>query len=428
MVLTYKDFNIETSTSRVDDSRMKELMKMVDDYEKHVSEETMEVDVAKVALAHISACKLLTPKTHDQANFLKRITSGSCIGPLTPVLKPNPIESRHIVASGRVRNLVHGGMLGLLATRLLYNPTLLHRHQPHKNTYDALSIIKRANNEEGHTHVKYSIHEFQCNHNVCSKHFRVHHFGEMTHDEALEKFNLLDTLENRERFLEEYHTLQQTDAMTHSRVIQACDDNSDVWLKRRARLMNDEWIANHFAAFSATCTHKMKLIGHNGIPLSQSCVNLVDLYRFIARIDWLLTDTNLRSIVRLNSFYKVFLKRLFYMAKEGVEHSAYVFMRFFPEMMTPELHMHFIPKWEIASSIGMHIENDDPLFSPMKLACQSFMPVAQPPPPPPQSLCRDCLHWGCDGYDCRYDDDYENDDDYDDDYDDDCSDDDNVQG
>lgn len=409
MVLIYKDFNLTDSSSRL-------MMKMVDDYEKHVSEETMEVDVAKVALAHISACKLLNPKTHDQANFLKRITSGSCIGPLTPVLKPNPIESRHIVASGRVRNLVHGGMLGLLATRLLHDPT--QARQRHKNTYDALSIIQRANNEAGYTHVKYSIHEFQCRHNVCSKHFKVPQFSQLTHDQALEKFNSLDTLEHRERFLAEYRTLQQTDATTHSRVIQACDDNSGVWIKRRARLMNDEWTANYFGTFSATCTHKMKLIG-NSTPLSQSCVNLVDLYRFVARIDWLLTDPNLVSIMRLNSFYKAFLKRLFYMAKEGVEHSAYVFMRFFPEMMTPELHMHVIPKWEIASSIGMHIENDDPLFGPMKLACQSFMPVAQPPP---RSLCRDCLQWGCDGYDCRYDDDYGNDDDCSDDND--CSDDD----
>ena len=414
MVITYKDF-------KIDESRMKESMKMVDDFEKHISDDTMEVDVVKLALAHISACKFLTPMTHDQANFLKRITSGLLIRPLTSVLKPNLIESRHIVASGRVRNLVHGGMLGLLATRFLRDPT--QANQRRRNTYDALSIIQRANNEAGYTHVKYSIHEFQCNHNVCSKHLQHNnHFRELlaTHDQALEMFNSLDTLENRERFLAEYRTLQQTDAMTQSRVIEPCAANST---NKRARLMNDECIANYFAAFSATCSHKMKLIGHNGIPLSQSCVNLVDLYRFVARIDWLLTDPNLRSIVGLPSFYKVFLKRLFYMAKEGVEHSAYVFMRFFPEMMTPELHMHMIPKWEIASSIGMHIEQDDPLFGSMKLACQSFMPVAQPPPPRPQSLCRDCLHWGCDGYDCRYDNDY---DDYDDD--DDYSDDDNAQG
>lgn len=414
MVITYKDF-------KIDESRMKESMKMVDDFEKHLSDDTMEVDVVKLALAHISACKFLTPMTHDQANFLKRITSGLLIGPLTPVLKPNLIESRHIVASGRVRNLVHGGMLGLLAIRFVHDPTQI--NQRRRNTYDALSIIQRANNEAGFTHVKYSIHEFQCKHNVGSKHLQHDdHFRELlaTHDQALEMFNSLDTLENRERFLAEYRTLQQTDAMTQSRVIEPCAANST---NKRARLMNDECIANYFAAFSATCSHKMKLIGHNGIPLSQSCVNLVDLYRFIARIDWLLTDPNLKSIVGLPTFYKRFLKRLFYMAKEGVEHSAYVFMRFFPEMMTPELHMHMIPKWEIASSIGMHIEQDDPLFGSMKLACQSFMPVARPPPPPPRSLCRDCLHWGCDGYDCRYDNDY---DDYDDD--DDYSDDDNAQG
>ena len=411
MVLTYKDFLIKTQTGN--ESR---LMKMVDDFEKHLSEEPMAVDVAKVALARISACKFLTHMTHDQVNFLKRFALHT--GALIPVLMPNQIESRNIVANGRVRNLVHGGMVGLLATRLLHDPT--QANQRKRNTYDALSIIQRANNEAGYTHVKYSIHEFQCNHTVGSKHFKVQHFRELTHDQALEKFNSLDTLENRERFLEEYRTLQQTDAMTQSRVIQACADNSsDVWIIKRARVMHDEWIATYFAAFSATCTHKMKLIG-NSTPLAQSCMNLVDLYRFVARIDWLLTDPNLRSIVRLNSFYKVFLKRLFYMAKEGVEHSAYVFMRFFPEMMTPELHMHVIPKWEIASTIGMHIEEDDPLFGPMKLACQSFMPVAQPPPP--RSLCRECLHWGCDGYDCRYDDDYY---DYDND---DSDDDDDAQG
>lgn len=407
MVMIYKDFQIETPT--VDESRMKELMKMVDDYEKHVSSDTMSVDVAKIALAHISACKLLTPKTHDQANFLKRITSGSWIGPKTPVLKPNPIEYRHLVASGRVRNLVHGGMLGLLATRLLHNPTLLNQHQPRRNTYDALTIIQRANNEAGHDHVKHSVHEFQCHHNVRVKYHKVPLFHVLPYDQLVEQFNLLDTLENRQGFMAKYHAMQQT-AISQSRVIESC----------AGRTMNDEWFANYFEAFAATCQKKMKCVSDNSMTVSQRSVQLVELYRFIARIDWLLADPNLRSVARLNAFYQVFLKRLFYMAKEGVEHSAYVFMRLFPEMMTPELHMHVIPNWKISSSPEMHIEDNDPLFGPIKLACQSFMPIAQPPPPPPRSLCRDCLRWGCDGYDCRYDDDYGNDDDY--------SDDDNEQG
>ena len=217
MTTVYKDFRI--GALRDDD-----LMKMVDDFDNHISQEIMAVDLAKLALADISACKFLTPLTHDQANFLK-IASGSWIGPLTPVLKPNPIESRHIVASGRVRNLVHSGILGLLATRLLHDPTQVSQHR--RSTFNALSIIKRANNEAGHAHVKYSIHEFQCIHNVGSRHFCKNHLRDLTHDQALEMFNSLDTPENRERFLAEYRTLQQTDAMTQSRVIEKCDDNAD---------------------------------------------------------------------------------------------------------------------------------------------------------------------------------------------------------
>jgi hypothetical protein len=417
MVL-YKNFNIDESvrgtagTNRVSPPHQcHNLMKMVDDFEKHISDITMEVDVVKLALAQISACKFVIPMTYDQETYLKRITTGYWIGPTSPLLNPNPIESRHIVASGRVRNLVHSGMLGLLATRLVHDPTQV--HQRRRNTYDAVSIIQRANNQDGYDHVKYSIHEFQCKYNVGCKHFKVNPFMNQTYEQTMEQFNLLDTAENREEFLQEYRLLQQSDQMNHSRVIHPCSHD---WLTlKRARLMNNEWFASYFASFSTTCKHIMRLIS-DGSPLS--CLSVVNLYKFVARFDWILTDPNLRSLARLNTFYPTYLKRLFYLAGEGVEHSAYVLMRFFPEMMTPELHMHVNPKWQIASVIGMHVEEDDPLFGPMKLACQSFMPVAQPP----RNLYRD-----------DYDDynDYDDYDDYDDnDYDDDNDDydDDNVQG
>ena len=401
-------------------------MKMVDDYETHVSSTNMTVDVAKIILAYISACKLIVPISYTQAQFLNPMMKCSFVELRTSLIKPNPIEYRNLTASSRVRSLVHSGMLGLLATRLVYDSTQV------RSRSSSLSIIQRTNNQAGCNHVKYSMHEFQCHYKVCSKTYKKNPFQDLPNVQALEQFDLLDTLENREGFLAEYHAMQKN-AMNHNPLSELSSSESNPkWSNHRAKMMTNDWIADYISAFITTCSFKMKLVNDITTTMSQRCIKLVELYRFIMRIDWLLANPNLRSIVKLTAFYQAFLKRLFYMAKEaGVEHSAYAFMRFFPEMMTPELHMQVIPKWEIQSSPEMQIEDDDALFGPMKLACQSFMPVANPPPTPqPPLLCRECSRWGCDGYDCRYDDDYGDSDGDNDDSDGDNgdSDDDNAQG
>jgi hypothetical protein len=67
---------------------------------------------------------------------------------------------------------------------------------------------------------------------------------------------------------------------------------------------------------------------------------------------------------------------LFYFAKEGVEHSAYMLGRYAPELMTPELHMCVVPTRDLYRVPEMQIADDDALFGQMKAKCEAFMPAA----------------------------------------------------
>jgi hypothetical protein len=70
------------------------------------------------------------------------------------------------------------------------------------------------------------------------------------------------------------------------------------------------------------------------------------------------------------------------MAGEGIEHSAYMFGRICPEMMTPEVHVQVVPNPRFYMVPQMLIQPDDDMFGPMKVACQAFMPPAPAPAPP----------------------------------------------
>jgi hypothetical protein len=99
------------------------------------------------------------------------------------------------------------------------------------------------------------------------------------------------------------------------------------------------------------------------------------------------------------------------MAEQGIEHSAYMLGRIFPEMMTPELHVRVVPNPEFYMVPHLQIQPDDDVFGPMKIACQGFMPEPVPVPE------------GRRIYSDSEDDDYYNDDDDNDYYNDDDNDD-----
>jgi len=145
----------------------------------------------------------------------------------------------------------------------------------------------------------------------------------------------------------------------------------------------------------------------------ERCTSLVDLYRFIARIEWMVNDPNVRCVLNLNGFYAAYIKKLINMAEQGIEHSAYMLGRHCPEMMTPELHLRVVANPRFYRIPQMLIADDDEVFGPMKVACQGFMPLMADPLPDPLPVSRQ-LHPDSDS---DYYSDYTNDDDDDDDND-----------
>lgn len=433
MTTTYNGFKIKTD----DADELARLKKTVDDYRtefKHTSPtKCMRVDAARIAMAHRGACRMLRPMTVDQRNWLKRVTMGLNVASVESALMPNRIEAKHVTGSSRVRNLVHGGITGLLAMRLMNDSSQVERTS---RTVNSECIIRRVNGESGCEHVKWSIPEFQFIHNIGVKHFKPgrNPFAAMNHDETLALLNVLDTLENRQAFLEECKAM--ANAPNHSRIKRHeyaddvrrsnDDDDSDVWwcCRRRttAMVLANDWIAHFLNAFSKVCLCKMGKVSDDSASKLTRCVSLVELYRFISsRMDWIITDPNMRQITNLHHFWEKYMERNSYMAGEGVEHAALMLAKYAPEMMTPELHCHVSPVADVYRVPEMQISNDDALFAPLKAACEALLPEAVPMPT--RIVYHDDAYSDDDDDYCDDDDNDDNDDD-DDDYDDD----DNVQG
>jgi hypothetical protein len=384
------------------------------------------IDAARIAMAHSAACIMLMPLQNKQDALKKMKESNNhyqaCAGAI--VFAPNRIQRKHLTTSSRRRNLMHGGILGTLARKLTLDPTQSRQWNQPKG---ALCIVQRANNAEGCAHVKWSIPEFQCRFNMGIRIYNPNQspFSGLNDDDVLALFNRMDTVEGRQAFLDECRAL--ANAPHHSRVVRTMDDaapENDAYHVRRPIVVEGMWIAGYVTGFTKVCTKKMAAVNNVEERTMDRCTNLVDLYRFIARVEWMLKDPNVRSVLNLNAFYAAHVKRLIYMAGEGIEHSAYTFGGICPEMMTPEVHLQVVPNPRFYMVPPMLIQPEDDVFGPMKVACQAFMPPAPPaPPPPPRQMCySDCSDYDTDDY---YDND--NDDYYDDDNDDD-NDDNDVRG
>ena len=431
---TYNGFKIKTD----DADELARLKKTVDDHQIGFkcssTTKCMPNDAARIAMAHRGACRMLRPITSDQRNWLKRVTLGLNVEAVDSALMPNRIEVKHMTRSSRVRNLVHGGITGLLAVRLMHDSSQVERTS---RTVNSERIIRRVNGESGCEHVRWSIPEFQFTHNISAKYFKNSRnpFATMSHDEALSQLNLLDTLENRKVFMEECKAL--ANAPNHSRIKRrdpGCNENyvcvNDWWGCRftSAMVIHDEWIAHFLAAFSRVCSLKMGKVSDDSARKIDRCMSLVEVFRFISsRIDWILTDPNLRHVTNLHRLWEKYMERISFMAGEGVEHAALMLAKYAPEMMTHELHCVVNPVADVYRVPEMQISNDDVLFAPLKAACEALLPDAVPMPavpmPAPTQVHRNRIYSDSE-------DDYYND--YDDDDDDDYNgysdDDDNVQG
>ena len=159
MSIEYKGFVI--TTNRI--VEMEQLKKTVDDYEADFKQTPMDVDAARVEMARRSACQLLVPMSADQTTLLGLLGLLGLGTHIADAVTPTRIGLKHCTKSSRVRNLVHGGMLGLLSVRLMNDSSQTKRRG---RTFQSLSVIRRANNQAGCLHVRWSIPEFQRRYNM----------------------------------------------------------------------------------------------------------------------------------------------------------------------------------------------------------------------------------------------------------------------
>ena len=399
-MIAYKGFNIRDNG----------LMKTVDDYLEDVASTNdtcyKRVDAERIANARASACAMLIPRAIHSKEELQNLKRLQCIGFKTnEVFAPNRIQLKNLTAGSRVRNLMHGGMLGLLAQKLTQDPS---QTTQWKQSNNALCIVQRANSQAGCTHVKWTIPEFQYRFNIGIKTYKKNPFAELNDDETLAKFNELNTAENRTEFMEQCSSI--ANAANQSRVIQYDEHDADAdadFNIRRPVIVDNVWIADFMAVFVKTCSAKLAAVSKFEYGKMVRCMHLVDLYRFIAQTEWMLNVPNMRLVLSMNSFYRAYIERLIYMAEQGIEHSAYMLARHNPEMMTPELHLRVVPNYDTYMTPQMTIQPDDDVFGAMKLACQDLMPAPLPPLPPLRSHHDD---------NDEYDDGYYYGDHYDDDY------------
>jgi hypothetical protein len=395
MVL-YRGFNITGDN----DNSVDDFMISIEPI-KTPDEGCTRIDAARIAAARASACIMLLPET-------TRYPGMSC------VFAPNRIQLKHLTASSRVRNLTHGAILGVLTRRLNRDPTQERQWHQYKGAW---CVVQRANSTDGCAHVKWSIPEFQCTFNVgVKRHSTVqNHINEMDADALVAHFNRLNTAEHRNTFLAECSAVAQRN---QSRFVVPMDPDASAmldWTAKRPVVLENTWIMDFMATFSTLCSVKMAAVNNRDASTVERCMSLVDLYRFIVQTEWMVNDPNVRCVLHLNGFYAAHIKKLMNMAEQGIEHSAYMLGRHCPDMMTPELHLRVVANPRFYRIPQMLIADDDAVFGPMKMACQSFMPRMADPLPVPRQL-HPYSESDSDCYTDDTNDDYDDDDDtYDDD-------------
>ena len=398
MSIEYKGFVI--TPKRI--VEMEQLKKTVDDYEADFKQTPMDVDAARVEMARRSACQLLAPMSADQTTLLGLLRIGTHIA---GAVTPTRIGLKHCTKSSRVRNLVHGGMLGLLSVRLMNDSSQTKRRG---RTFQSLSVIRRANNQAGCLHVRWSIPEFQRRYNMNVKGFGTegieNPFVMLNISDAIAKFALINTAENRAQFLAE--CAAHADEPTHSRIVAST-----------CHVLNNTWITNFMFGFKKICSYHMSQVTDASLRKLQRSINLVQLYRFIiSSVGWIFGDPLMQFIVNsitskgsMNRLFEKYADRLIYMSHEGVEHAACLMGHHFPELMTPELHVRVDPTTDLYRVPQMEIGEDDALFGPLKYTFQALLPTA--------AIGSNVVAAGHAYDDDSSDNDYPNDDDnYDDDY------------
>ena len=372
---------------------MDDLKKIVDDFQREIKQCPLDVTVCRNALSLLSAHGMLIAFTPDQNQKMKLKENNPVGGSLLPALVPNRIGARHFTKSSRVRNLVHGGMTGLLAFRLMNDPSQTIVRRWRSRTLHSLHVIHHVNGESGCEHIHWSIPEFQLRFNIGATLYKPgdrHPYHGMAADELLVRFNALDTPENRQAFLEQCNLVANNPCQ--SRVMKPLqgegewktDEANAVLVNCRSTVLHNQWITEYIGNFVTLCAAKTNQVSDVAREKIERASSLVDLYRFMTRIDWIMTNPSIRNVINLARLWEKYIERMIFMAQEGIEHAACMLMRYFPEMMTPELHVAVNPVISVYRVPEMEIANDDALFGQLKAQCEchALLPDAVLPPPP----------------------------------------------
>jgi len=208
-------------------------------------------------------------------------------------------------------------------------------------------------------------------------------FEVLDYDDAIVEFKLLNTVENQQTFIEELKSAAMAMGMGNpTNLCDRGDDDGSKWVTNphASALLDNLWFSKYISCFIKICSFKMSAVSNNALSKITRASNLVELYRFISgNIDWILTDPNMRIMTGLNRFWEKYIERLVFMTQEGIEHAACMLMLYFPEMMTPELHVVVNPVTDLYRVPQMQIADDDALFGALKAKCLALLPEAVTP-------------------------------------------------
>jgi hypothetical protein len=363
--------------------------KIVDDFLTLVETPTtlMLIDVARIAVASSSATQIIYNSIYlfYQSNFIiQNLKKVILIGrnACKIALTTNYFHQKLFNNGSRTRCLVHSGIVGFLAIRLCLKINgNINSHQKSLLSKDVLCIINRSNNEiKACQHVKWSIKEFNLLFNIGISIYKTPSspFNDLTEEESIERFVMINTIENQNAFIErcnKRHHLYQYRIIGPRKEYNNIDPNLWIINNKINIQIIDEWGSIFIAGILKILGIKMIKFNDEKNGDLKRGLYIIEIFQFIAdHMLWIFHSDYFTQIMNLTKLRKVIIERCIYLANEGLEHAAYFLGLLYPEMMTSKIYLNVRPTYIYNSSELWIYHNKDPIFGPMKVAFRKLMP------------------------------------------------------
>ena len=339
------------------------------------------IDVARITSAKCSAAQLIYKymylfykRNYDIINLKKIILISNNAHKLS--LNTDNFDSIPFNNGSKIRCLVHSGLAGLLAVRLCINQYL--NNTLLKNT---IHIINRCNNKEkACRHIKWSIKEFNLlfNIGICIYKKESSPFNDLTEDESIKKFVILNTIENQNAFINrcnKRHHLYQYRIIGSIKEYYNIDPNI-FYINNKINIpIIDEWGSTLVTGIVKILGIKMKKFNDNKNRALERGLYVIEIFKFIIdHMLWIFNSDYYTQIMYLTRLRKVTIERTIYLANEGLEHAAYFFGLLYPKMMTSNIYLNVRFTYIYNTPELWIYHNKDPTFGPLKVALRKLMP------------------------------------------------------